>query len=341
MHHLRPLLTTLAGHHVLIAGDLILDEYLIGSATRVSREAPIIVVEEHRREQLAGGAAMPALNVCCLGGQARQVGVVGPDEAGRTLLRLLADQGVDVTAVAIDPDRCTTTKTRIVAEGFHIFPQQIARVDRLDRRPLAPAVESELLEHIAQAAPAARALLISDYKNGVVTTGMIAGARYLAGRHRLLLTVDTQGDLDRFAGFDLVKCNHHDAAAYLGRPLENEVDVQTAIVDIQRRLTAPEVVITRAADGLSLYSEVEGYHHLPAANRSEVFDATGAGDTIIAVLTLARAAGASLRDACALANEAAAIVIRKRGNQPVTLDELAAALDHDPALQPAAAPWER
>lgn len=341
MHDLHPLLTSLAGHHVLVVGDLILDEYLVGTAARVSREAPIIVVEERRREQLVGGAAMPAINICCLGGQARQIGVVGPDAAGEMLVRRLAAQGVDVAAVAVDPERCTTTKTRIVAEGFLTSPQQVARVDRLDRRPLAAAVEAALLDYLAATAASARALLLSDYKNGVVTSGIIAGARALAGRHRLLLTVDTQGDLDRFAGFDLVKCNHHDAAAYLGRPLDGEAEVQAAIADIQRRLSAAEVVVTRAAAGLSFYSEAEGYGHLPAANPSEVFDVTGAGDTIIAVLTLARAAGASLRAACTLANEAAGVVIRKRGNQPITLPELAAALDRDPALQPAARPWER
>src|SRR5687767_10262999 len=127
----------LAGHTVVVVGDLILDEYITGVAARVSREAPIIIIEEQRRDWLVGGAAMPALNVCRLGGQARQVGVVGPDEAGRQITRLLAEQGVDTAAVAVDPDRRSTTKMRIVAEGFLIFPQQVARVDRLDRHPLA------------------------------------------------------------------------------------------------------------------------------------------------------------------------------------------------------------
>jgi rfaE bifunctional protein kinase chain/domain len=323
---LRAALAAVAGQRVLVIGDLILDEYITGPATRISREAPVIIVEEQRRDWLLGGAAMPALNVICLGGQAGQVGVVGPDEAGRQVRQLLAEEGVAVEGVAVDPQRRTTLKTRIVAEGFLIFPQQVARVDRLDRQPLAPAVERALLDYLERAAPAARALLVSDYKIGVVTPGIIAGARYLAGRSGLLLTVDSQGDLDRFAGFDLVKCNHHDAAAFLGRPLEREEEVRAAIVEIQRRLAAPEVVITRAAAGLSFYSAAEGYGHLPAANRTEVFDVTGAGDAVIAVLTLARAAGASLRAACRLANLAAGVVIRKRGNQPITGAELAEAI---------------
>lgn len=326
MNDLRATLDALPSQAVLIIGDLILDEYITGQVARVSREAPVIIVEEERRHWLIGGAAMAALNVRHLGGPACQLGVVGPDEAGQRLLGLLREQGVDIGGVAIDPDRCTTTKTRIMAEGFLTFPQQVARVDRLDRRPLAPAVERHLLATLASAAPAAAAILVSDYKNGVLTPNLIAGARDLTRRAGLLLTVDTQGDLDRFAGFDMVKCNHHDAAAFLGRPVETEAEVRAAIAEVQRRLSAPEVVITRAAAGLSLRDAAGVYHHVPATNRTEVFDATGAGDTVIAVLTLARAAGASLLDACRLANIAAGIVVRKRGNQPVERAELAAAL---------------
>jgi rfaE bifunctional protein kinase chain/domain len=323
MDDLAAILDLLAGQAVLVIGDLILDEYIVGAAARVSREAPVIIVEERRREWLIGGAAMPALNVRRLGGRAVQVGVVGPDDAGRQLLGLLREAGVDVAGVAVDPDRRTTTKTRIVAEGFLVFPQQVARVDRLDRHPLSPPVERAVLAQAARAAAGARALLVSDYKNGVVTPGVIAGARDLASRAGVLLAVDTQGDLDRFAGFDLVKCNHHDAAAFLGRPLDGEEQARAAIVEIQRRLGAPEIVITRAGEGVSFYSAAEGYGHLPPTNRTEVFDVTGAGDTVIAVLTLARAAGASLRAACRLANLAAGVVIRKRGNQPITREELA------------------
>ena len=337
----RALLPALAGHAVTVVGDLILDEYIIGSASRVSREAPVIVVEEQRRATLIGGAAMPALNVHRLGGRARQLGVVGADEAGQHLLSLLVEAGVDVSAVTIDPSRCTTTKTRVVAEGFLVFPQQVARIDRLERRPLDASIERTLLASLATAAAESQALLLSDYKNGVITPGIVASARALARQHELLLSVDTQGDLDRFAGLDLLKCNHHDVAAYLGRPLENETDARAAIVAIHERLAVPEVVITRAGEGLSLFSAAEGYHHLPATNRTEVFDVTGAGDTVIAVITLARAAGASLRAACALANHAAGVVIRKRGNQPITTGDLAAALDGAGQSPTIGSLWER
>lgn len=322
----QSIVTALTGHSVLVVGDLILDEYISGSATRVSREAPVLVVEERHREWLVGGAAMPALNVGCLGGRATLASVVGADEAGQRLLALLTDHGVDTGAIAIDTERRTTTKTRIVAEGFLTFAQQVARVDRLDRHPLASTLETLLLEYLATAIPTSQALLISNYRNGVITPTLVAGIRQLAAQQRLWLTVDSQGDLERFAGFDLLKCNHHEAAAYLGQPLQAEEEVRAAIATIHQRLEVPEVVITRASDGLSLFSAATGYHHLPATNRSEVFDATGAGDTVIAVLTLARAGGVPLVDACQLANLAAGVVIRKRGNQPITLQELETAV---------------
>ena len=160
----------------------------------------------------------------------------------------------------------------------------------------------------------------------MLTPAVVAGALHFAHAHGRLITVDTQGNLDLFAGYDLVKCNHHDAATYLGRPLATEDEVQAATVEIQNRLGAPAVVITRAGDGLSLYSPAEGYQHLAATNRTDVYDATGAGDTVIAVATVALAAGASLLDACRLANLAAGIVVRKRGNRPIERAELAAAL---------------
>jgi rfaE bifunctional protein kinase chain/domain len=320
------LLSALGHQAVVVVGDLILDEYISGQAARISREAPVIVVEEERRDWLVGGAAMPALNVACLGSQARQCGVVGPDPAGQHLVDLLRGGGVDVSGIVVDHQRRTTTKTRVLAQGLLTFPQQVARIDRLDRHALPATVERNLLAALTATTPAPSAVLVSDYKNGVVTPAVVAGARQFAHQHGRLATVDTQGNLDQFAGFDLVKCNHHDAAAYLGRPLTNEAEVRAAIVEIQQRLGAPEIVVTRAAAGLSCYSPAEGYHHLPATNRTEVYDATGAGDTVIAVLTLARAAGASLMMSCHLANLAAGIVVRKRGNQPIERDELAAAL---------------
>lgn len=319
------LVASLAGRRILVIGDLFLDEYLVGRATRLSREAPIPVLEFVRRFTLPGGAANPAHNIAALGGVAWQVGVVGKDAAGRLLLRHLQRVGVKVEGVITDPSRATTTKTRLLAQGFLQFPQQVARLDRLDRRPLGTGIQKALLDHITRAIPLVDAVLLSDYKVGVISEEVVAVCLETARRHGKLVTVDSQGDLTKFRGCDLVKCNAAEAQAALNRPLVRERDFRQATALLLESLAARYIVITRGAAGMSLQGQ-NGYFHLPAANRSEVYDVTGAGDTVIAVLTLALAAGADSLTAAHLANVAAGLVVRKLGNAVVTPQELQAAL---------------
>jgi len=311
---------------IVVVGDLFLDEYLVGRATRLSREAPIPVLEFVRREQRPGGAANPAHNVAALGGLAEVVGVVGDDEAGRQLVGLLQQIGVGAAGVIVDGQRPTTTKLRIMAEGSLLFPQQLARVDRLDRRPIADEIAESLIAALRRAVPAADALLISDYKSGVISPAVLAECRELARRHGVLATVDSQGELDKFDGFTLVRANQADTEASLRRRLGSEDDFRQAGEQLLAELGAEAVLIGRGAEGMSLASRGQGYVHIPAANRSEVYDVTGAGDTVIAVVTLALAAGASPREAAELANVAAGLVVRKLGNAVTTPEELAQAV---------------
>jgi len=318
---LLTLIPRLAGHTVLVLGDLFLDEYLIGRAERLSREAPIPVLAFQRRLYLPGGAANPAHNVTALGSRAFSVGVVGDDPEGEQLVAALQAAGIQTDGVAVDSGRPTTLKTRILAEGTFTFPQQIARIDRQVRRPVAGNVEAVLLQHLERLIPHSDAVLISDYKSGVVTPQTIAMARTLARRHGKLLTVDSQGDLHHFTGFDLVRAHRRDTEACLGRSLTREADFEDAGAQLLRELDAQAVIISRGAEGMSL-STPEGYWHIPAVNRSEVFDVTGAGDTVIAVLTLARIAGATFVEAAYLASYAAGLVVRRLGNAAPTPDEL-------------------
>ena len=317
----------LAGPAVVVLGDVFLDEYLVGQATRLSREAPVPVLELTRRVYLPGGAANPARNVAALGGHARQVGLVGADPAGEQLRALLREAHIDDAAVAADPARATTVKTRVVAEGSLRFPQQVARIDQVDRRAVDDATQTRLIEALARAAPGAQALLVSDYKAGVVSDRLVAACRDLAATHGLFLAVDSQGDLYKFRGFHLVRANQRDTEATLGRALTSEDDFQRAGADLLRDLGARAVLIGRGADGMSL-SEPGAYHHLPAVNRTEVYDVTGAGDTVAAVGTLAVAAGASFLEAAHLANYAAGLVVRKLGNAVPTPGELLWAIEH-------------
>lgn len=318
---LLDLVPRLAGRRVLIIGDVFLDEYITGQATRLSREAPIPVLEFEGRHTLPGGGANPAMNIIALGGIAIQVGVVGADEAGQTLRAQLEQAGIDAAGLVTDPARVTTTKTRIISRGSLVFPQQVARIDRVDRSPLSPDVEMEVVMRIAGQAPRVEALLVSDYQTGLATRGVIQAVRTAAQRHRLLRTADAQGELFKYRGFDLVKCNRHEARMILGRALHTDNDYAEAALQLRHDLDLGAMLITRGPEGITLAYQ-GGVLHLPAANRSEVFDVTGAGDTVIAVATLALAAGAALPAAAALANYAAGLVVRRLGNATPTPDEL-------------------
>ena len=321
-------LPKLAGRHILVVGDIFLDEYISGQATRLSREAPIPVLEFTGRRYLPGGAANPAHNIVSLGSQAEQVGVIGQDEAGQTLLAKLREAGIGTEGVVTDPSRPTTTKTRIVAQGSLRFPQQLARIDRLDRRPLDEDVERQVIARLRALAPQADAILVSDYRTGLVTPAVVEACLELAKEHHKLITVDSQGGLHKFKGFHLIKCNHHEAEAVLGHPLRSEEDFKGALERFLEELSARAVLITRGPEGMSLLGRGQPYVHIPAANVSEVFDVTGAGDTVIAVATLALAAGLDLLSAAHLANYAAGLVVRRLGNATATQGELAWAIEH-------------
>ncbi|MEP7198794.1 MAG: bifunctional ADP-heptose synthase [Chloroflexota bacterium] len=316
-------LARLVPHRILVVGDLALDEYLVGTATRLSREAPIPVLEYTHEFTVPGGAGNPAHNLGALGAHAIPIGVIGQDKSGERLLTKFRELRIDLSGIVTDPSRPTTTKTRIMAAGaMPTFPQQVARLDRIERRPLSDAMERALSERIAQCAEQADALIVSDYGSGLVTPNVIAACLRVAKARHLLLTVDSQGDLLRFGDFDLVRANRQETEATLGRALSTEDDFKAACDELLQRLNARVVVITRADEGLSIATRDGTYAHVPAVNRSEVFDVTGAGDTVIAVLTLALACGVDPFDAAQLAAVAAGIVVKHIGVAVATIDEL-------------------
>ncbi len=323
---LLQLIPRLANHHILVVGDLFLDEYVLGEATRLSREAPIPVLEFLRRFYVPGGAANPAHNICALGGQATVIGLIGRDSEGAQLLAELRQVGIDPAGVVADESRPTTTKTRIMAQGSLRFPQQVARLDHLDRRPLNSQVEGDLIGQVQRRVPLTDAVLVSDYQTGVASPAIVRAV--LSAAQGKLCAVDAQGSFDKYVGFHLLKANRQEAEAAVGRQLSGEEDYHQAGAALLKRLGAQAVVITRGAEGLALVGRDGDYHHLPAANRSEVFDVTGAGDTVIAIATLALVAGADPLVAARLANYAAGLVARKLGNAVTTADELVWAVEN-------------
>jgi rfaE bifunctional protein kinase chain/domain len=229
--------------------------------------------------------------------------------------------------VVIDPARNTTVKTRVVAFRDALrFPQHLARIDRLDHTALSEVSLSRLQDRLEVLIPRASALLVSDYRCGALLPEVVATAVDAARGASVLTTVDSQGNLAQYAGFGLIKCNRTETEAELGRLLTGDADFERALARLLPRLNAGAFVITRGPEGMSLQAQGEPPAHLPATNRSEVFDVTGAGDTVIAVLTMALAAHMSLRSAAHLANAAAGVAVRRLGNVAVTRDELLAEL---------------
>jgi rfaE bifunctional protein kinase chain/domain len=324
---LHRLIPRLAGRRVIVTGDLILDEYVTGNAARLSREAPIPVLEFESRRFVAGGAANPAANITALGSHALAAGVIGADTAGESLRAVLREAGIDAAGLVIDPSRPTTVKTRILAHMGLRFPQQVARVDTLSRQPIDSAIEAAVHSRVEGQLPHADALLLSDYHTGLLTPSLVDALRRAAIAAGALLTADAQGSLDKYAGFGLVKCNADEARFYLRRRLDGDDDFAAAAVDLRRALQLTRaMIITRGADGMTLADQTRA-HHLRAPAVSDVYDTVGAGDTAIAVLTLAAAAGADAVDAAALANYASGVVVRRVGNYAPTPAELIEALD--------------
>lgn len=323
---LEGLLSRFSGVRVLVVGDLILDKYTIGKPTRISREAPVAVLEFTREYVVPGGGTNPACTVASLGGHAYLAGVVGGDEAAQELRQALCDHNVDIGGLVADPSRPTITKKRIVAQVTPTMLQQVARVDHIDRTPISGEIEQKLIEAIESRLPECDAVLVSNYKSGTLTPAVVSRTRELATKEGKVLSVDSQGDLALFRGFGIVKCNQPEAEDALRRPLRSESDFRAGVLDLVQQLDARVVVVTRSADGMSVMTHDGQYWHIPVTNTSEVFDVTGAGDTVIALLTLSVAAGASLFDAARLANVGAGIVVRKWGNAVLRPEELLAAL---------------
>ena len=323
---LEEVVSRFGGVRVLVVGDMILDKYTVGKPTRISREAPVAVLEFSREYTVPGGGTSPACTVASLGGHSYLAGIIGDDEAGRELQAELHRYGVDMTGVVVEPSRMTTAKKRIVAQVTPSMLQQVARIDHIDRRPADGGTERTLIERIEAHLPTCDAVLLSNYRGGTLTPAVVERTREMASSLGKISTVDSQGDLGLFHGFGIVKCNHPEAEEALRRPLRTDEDFEQGMRELLEQLDARAVIVTRSAEGMSVMMRSGEYCHIPVTNTSEVFDVTGAGDTVIALVTLGVAAGADLFDAARLANYGAGVVVRKWGNAVLRPEELRAAL---------------
>lgn len=326
--HLHALIPKLADQTILVVGDVILDEYLIGQATRMSREAPIPVLEFESQQFIPGGATNPSANIVKLGSRAMQIGVIGEDNNAENLKRTLIERGIDVSGLIADTNRPTTVKTRVLAQMGLRFPQQVARLDRLSRKDINADIALRLTVDITQRSPQAQAILLSDYHVGLLTPSLIEHIRQKASERQLIWTADAQGALEKYRGATLVKCNADDASDYLQRSLNTDADYAQAGIDLYKQLELTGgMVITRGAKGATLAINASEVVHCPSPFVTDVYDTVGAGDTSIAVMTLAISAGANYADAVMLANYASGLVVRRVGNYAPTPDELGWALN--------------
>jgi D-beta-D-heptose 7-phosphate kinase/D-beta-D-heptose 1-phosphate adenosyltransferase len=315
---------------VLVVGDVMLDRFIVGRVTRISPEAPVPVVHFQSEHYRLGGAANVAHNIVALGGRPSLVGLVGGDAAAETLREQVKAAGIRVNGLVEDRTRPTTEKVRVVTERN----QQVARIDRETDSDARGDVRETLLGRVKSLARGTKAVLVSDYLKGTVSGTLMKalvaisrgpGAAADDARPKIPLIVDPKvPHLDCYAGATLVTPNHHEAEAATHRLIRSDEEVRAAARDLRQRLRCDAALITRGEHGMWLVSQdVEG--SIPALAR-EVADVTGAGDTVVATLALALAAGATLAEAAILANHAAGIVVGKFGPATLTQDELRASV---------------
>ncbi len=309
-----------ADKKVLIIGDLILDRYIMGKVSRISPEAPVPVVEVTEESFLLGGATNVANNIIALGGKVSIAGVIGKDMAGRILKELLEERGVTTEGI-IEDRRPTTVKARVIAHN-----QQVVRFDREDIRKLDGKNLVNLLGYVKKAMLAHDAVIVSDYKKGVITPALIkALVRYAKSRGTFIAVDPKVGHFHFYKNVSVITPNLMEASQGSGIEIKDEKSLMKAGRTLMSRLSCKSVLITRGEDGMSLFEkgtakEVKSIHIPTVAKK--VFDVTGAGDTVIATLALAHTAGASLADAARIANHAAGIVVGEVGTAVATPDVL-------------------
>ena len=318
-----------------------LDRYVWGTAARLSPEAPVPVVDFANESEVLGGAGNVAANLASLGATVLPFGVTGEDEAGRSIRGCLEAAGMSTKGLLADASRMTTVKTRIIARH-----QQIVRVDRERRAPLGHAAEERLIGRIKSALAGLDALVLSDYDKGVVTDAL--AERVLAECHRRKIPALVKPKTSRlfaYRGASAIVCNSREAGFFVSRALEDGDSVERAGPNLLAHFGCSSVVITRGAEGMNVFEDTApGGFHVPAIGREvsyarvgqagmdhtapgrQVFDVTGAGDTVLSVLALAVASGAPIREAAMLANAAAGVVVEKLGTSTVTPAELLAAV---------------
>src|SRR5262245_44685812 len=323
MNRFSDVIDRFKGKRIVVVGDLVADVFVYGEISRISREAPVLILNHRETQIVPGGGANAIHNLWALGAKPFPVGVVGDDAEGQQLLGYFSNLGVDVSGIAVAKSLRTPSKMRILACAVHSQRQQIVRLDSgspLQDETIRNAVKGKIKVALKEA----DALLISDYGYGLATPEITSSIR----RKSLTATVDSRFSLMNFSGMTAATPNEPEVEAALGISIGNDQKkLEWAGRTLLRKLKHDAVLITRGKDGMALFERAKKTAHIPIHGSDEVADVTGAGDTVIATFTLALAAGASHYQAAQLANYAGGIVVMKHGTRPVTHDELVEAVN--------------
>ena len=308
--------------NILIIGDMVADVYLKGNISRVSREAPVLVLEHAGEKVVPGGAANVVHNVATLGGQAFAVGLIGNDKAGSGLRAILNDKNVETTGLIVEENRPTITKTRIIAGGSATVSQQIVRIDQEMKSTMLSNTEKRVINFLEKVIDKIDAVVLSDYGSGMLSDKIRSFIIESCQEKNIKTIVDSMYDILKFEGVSFVKQNEAEAAKAVGFELTSEDAVVTAGKILLEKLQAEGIIISRGEQGMSLIQDNGEIHHIPVVDKSEVFDVSGAGDTAVAAFILAIASGAKPVEATKIANVAAGIAGRKLGTATVSNEEL-------------------
>lgn len=322
---LHSLIKTFQKKRVLVIGDMVADEYLIGRPERISREAPVLILELAEERTIPGGAANVAVNSRSLGAEVFLTGVVGDDLPGQKLRKAIDELHMHQDGVFTDATRPTSTKTRIMAGSPQIVQQHVVRVDRVDTSEVCEPYKKQIIDYIHHMLPQIDAVVLSDYENGVISPDIINACIPAARELNKIIVADSHGSLFRFQGVTALTPNQPEAELTLKTTISNINELNEAGQKLLEGSSAQGVLITRGSEGMSLFVRGEEPLHIPIyplSYASEIVDTNGAGDTVAATFTLALTAGATMAEAACLANAAAALVVRRLGCASNTPDEL-------------------
>jgi rfaE bifunctional protein kinase chain/domain len=319
---LAGLLRGFAGRRVLVAGDLVADEYVYGETSRVSREAPVLILKDVGRRVIPGGAGNAVLNLAALGAVPLAVGVLGAGETSSLVVEELTRRGADASGIVRDPERVATRKTRVMAGGPHGQKQQILRIDREDPSPVPASLASRLAALALERLRSCEAVLLSDYGYGTIGPEFLPVVVAEARRRGVPVCADSRYALRSFVGVTYATPNEDEAAAAWGRPIASAEDLRRAARDLREMLQSDFLLLTRGRDGMAVAGRDGDFLELPVFGGTEAADTTGAGDTVAATSLLAIVAGGTPREAALVATLAASLVVQKHGAATTTPEEI-------------------